>query len=115
MNRFADDDRAPEPAGSGAPDGTAADPPAGGEGAGEPVREDPRPGHDADAEELAFLERSLADLDAEKSAGDITGPDYRSLSSLYAERLAAVRRRAGRGAAAASGTRRDWRRPWRSS
>ena len=111
MNRHADDDLAPEPAGTGAPDGAAADPPAGGEGPREPVREDPRPGHDPDAEELVFLERSLADLDAEKSAGDIAEPDYRSLSSLYGERLAAVRRRAGRGAAAASGTRRDWRRP----
>lgn len=49
--------------------------------------------HDADREELEFLERSLDDLDAERSAGDISEGDYRSLSTLYAERVAAVRRR----------------------
>ena len=49
--------------------------------------------HDADREELEFLERSLDDLDAEQSAGDISEGDYRSLSTLYAERVAAVRRR----------------------
>ena len=54
---------------------------------------DPHAGHDPDGEELVFLERSLADLDAEKSAGDISEDDYRSLTGLYAERVAAVRRR----------------------
>ena len=71
----------------------------------------PPPGHDPDAEELAFLERSLVDLDAEKSAGDISDADHRSLSSLYAERAAAVRGRVTRGGASVSGRRRDWRRP----
>ena len=71
----------------------------------------PSPGHDPDTEELAFLERSLADLDDERDAGDISETDYRSLSSLYTERVAAVRGRAGRGGAAASGERRSWRRP----
>lgn len=72
---------------------------------------DPSPGHDADSEELAFLERSLADLDNERDVGDISETDYRSLSSLYAERVAAVRGRTGRGGAGASGERRSWRRP----
>ncbi len=66
---------------------------------------------DRDAEELSFLERSLADLDAEKSAGDIGEADYRSLSTLYAERVAAVRGRGGRGAPSGPRMRRDWRRP----
>lgn len=57
--------------------------------------------HDGDAEELEFLERSLADLDAERSVGDISEGDHRSLSTLYAERAAAVRRRAGAGAGGA--------------
>ncbi len=50
--------------------------------------------HDPDREELEFLERSLDDLNAERSAGDIGETDYRSLSTLYAERRAAVRRSA---------------------
>ena len=74
--------------------------------------------HDADREELEFLERSLDDLDAERSAGDISEGDYRSLSTLYAERVAAVRRRgaaggfdSGRSGAGRTGRApRNWRR-----
>ena len=51
--------------------------------------------HDPDAEELEFLERSLADLDAERDAGDMDDADYRELLGVYSERAAAVRRRAG--------------------
>jgi len=69
--------------------------------------------HDPDNEELEFLERSLDDLDAERSAGDISEPDYRSLSTLYAERKAAV----GRSAANPTGGGRPGRRvrSWRRS
>ena len=70
-------------------------------------------GHDADREELEFLERSLDDLDAERSAGDISEPDYRSLSTLYAGREAAVRRRTANptGGGGRPGRRsRSWRR-----
>ena len=52
-------------------------------------------GHDRRLDELAFLERSLADLDAERAAGDISDADYRDLTGLYADRAAAVRGRAG--------------------
>ncbi|MCY3923958.1 MAG: hypothetical protein OXG52_00380 [bacterium] len=55
-----------------------------------------------DAEELEFLERSLADLEAERSAGDISEDDYRHLAEVYNERRAAVRRRASAGEDAAA-------------
>ena len=51
-------------------------------------------GHDPTGDELAFLERSLADLDAEREAGDISDADYRDLTGLYTDRAAAVRGRA---------------------
>ncbi len=117
MNRFEDDQSTPGAAGGA--DDAASDPPPHTDVAGEPGHEDPPAGHDPDAEELEFLERSLDDLDAERSAGDISEGDYRSLSTLYAERVAAVRRRsaargrapdrpaAGRPARPARG----WRRP----
>lgn len=82
---------------TGAADGAAGDPLPHGDVTGEPGRQDPPAGHDPDAEELEFLERSLDDLDAERSAGDISEGDYRSLSTLYAERVAAVRRRGAAG------------------
>ena len=113
MERFEDDQLPPEPA--GAADDAAADPAPQGD---VPDREDPPAGHDADAEELDFLERSLDDLDAERSAGDISEGDYRSLSTLYTERVAAVRRRgaaggsdSGRPGAGSTGRApRNWRR-----
>ena len=46
-------------------------------------------------DELAFLERSLADLDAEREAGDISDADYRDLTGLYTDRAAAVGGRTG--------------------
>ena len=87
MNDFADDVPPPEGPPGQPPEPPRASPPE--------VDGDPHAGHDPDGEELVFLERSLADLDAEKSAGDISEDDYRSLSGLYAERVAAVRRRHG--------------------
>ncbi|MXV89090.1 MAG: tetratricopeptide repeat protein [Acidimicrobiia bacterium] len=65
-------------------------------------------------EELEFLDRSLEDLDAERSAGDISDPDYRSLTTLYAERAAALRRRRATGGEAPDRPGRpvrSWRRP----
>ncbi|MYB25847.1 MAG: tetratricopeptide repeat protein [Acidimicrobiia bacterium] len=56
-----------------------------------------------EAEELDFLERSLADLDAERAAGDISEDDYRQLTATYAERADAVRRRGGVGGSAGGG------------
>ena len=97
MERLEDDRLPPEPAGAGAADDAAGDPPPHGDAPGEPGRDAPAAGHDPDAEELEFLERSLDDLDAERSAGDISEGDYRSLSTLYAERVAAVRRRGAAG------------------
>ena len=108
MERFEDDQLPPEPA--GAAEDAAGDPPHG----GVPAREGPAAGHDPDAEELEFLERSLADLDDERSAGDISDPDYRSLRTLYAERVLAVRRRRATAGAAPDRRRRPprgWRRP----
>ena len=87
MNDFADDVPSPEGPPGQPPEPPRTSPPE--------VDGDPHAGHDPDGEELVFLERSLADLDAEKSAGDISEDDYRSLSGLYAERVAAVRRRHG--------------------
>ncbi len=101
MNRPPDDDLPPETTGADAPAGAPADPPDGDDLSAGPTREDSPAGHDPDAEELEFLERSLDDLDAERSAGDISEGDYRSLSTLYAERASAVRRRGG---AAGSGS-----------
>ena len=77
--------------------------------------DDPLPPEDQPAEqerrldELAFLERSLTDLDAEREAGDISDADYRSLTGLYRERAAAVRRRAT-GHGPGERTPRRWRR-----
>ena len=96
--------------------------PPGEDPAGHAERADPPPGddagrahpsadHDLETEELSFLERSLEDLDAEKSAGDISDADYRSLTSVYAARVAAVRSRAARRGTSAPGARRSWRRP----
>ena len=138
MDRDPDRDLPPERAGAGAPGDAPADPPAGEDVAAEPTREDfpageqvaaeptqqgppagqdlageptqeDRPGHDPTVDELAFLERSLADLDAEKSAGDISDADYRTLTGVYADRVRAVRRRVAGG----GGRRptRNWRRP----
>ena len=87
MNDFADDVPPPEGPPGQPPEPPRTSPPE--------VDGDPHAGHDPDGEELVFLERSLADLDAEKSAGDISEDDHRSLSGLYAERVAAVRRRHG--------------------
>ncbi|MDE0653357.1 MAG: tetratricopeptide repeat protein [bacterium] len=112
MDRFEDEHVPPEPV--GAADDAAGDPLPGGDIAGGPGREDPPGGHDLDVEELEFLERSLDDLDAERSAGDISDPDYRSLSTLYTERAAAVRRRRASARAAPArrgGPPRSWRRP----
>ena len=97
MERLEDDRLPPEPAGAGAADDAAGDPPPHGDASAEPGRDAPPAGHDPDAEELEFLERSLDDLDAERSAGDISEGDYRSLSTLYNERVAAVRRRGAAG------------------
>ena len=118
MERLEDDRLPPEPAGAGAADDAAGDPPPHGDASAEPGRDAPPAGHDPDAEELEFLERSLDDLDAERSAGDISEGDYRSLSTLYTERVAAVRRRgaaggfdSGRtGAGPAGRASRNWRR-----
>ena len=88
-----DDDRAAEDS-QGVPlpeDLTAEDPPA-------PPEDPPAAlpsGHDPTGDELAFLERSLADLDAEREAGDISDADYRDLTGLYTDRAAEVRGRAG--------------------
>lgn len=41
-----------------------------------------------DASEQAFLERSLADLDAERAAGDLADDDYADLRARYEARLA---------------------------
>ncbi len=71
--------------------------------------------HDPDNEELEFLERSLDDLDTERSAGDISEPDYRSLSTLYAERRAAVRRRRAANPTGGGGRSRRRPRSWRRS
>ena len=112
MNRFEDDQSTPGAAGGA--DDAASDPPPHTDVTGEPGHEDPPAGHDPDAEELEFLERSLDDLEAERSAGDISETDYRSLSSLYTERVSAVRRRAAAATAAPDhprGPPRSWRRP----
>ena len=88
-----DDDPAAEDS-QGVPspeDLTAEDPPA-------PAEDPPSAlssGHDRRLDELAFLERSLADLDAEREAGDISDADYRDLTGLYIDRAVAVRGRAG--------------------
>ena len=50
-------------------------------------------GPGADEEELAFLERSLADLDDELAAGDISEDDHRHLTAVYTERAEEVRLR----------------------
>ena len=109
MNRFSDDiPPASEPSDPPPPE-PADDPVPNQEPADDPVPEQ----EPADEEELAFLERSLDDLDAEKSAGDISEDDYRSLTGLYAERVAAVRRRHGgraTGRNAGEGNPRRWRR-----
>ena len=63
-----------------------------------PAAEDPSAGEDdRRLDELAFLERSLADLDAEREAGDISDADYHALTGLYTDRAAAVRGRTGAG------------------
>ena len=109
MNRRSDDDLPPEP--PDAPQGAPGDPPVPGDLTDEPERPDRWAGHDPDVEELSFLERSLADLDAEKSAGDISDADYRTLSGLYTDRVATVRRRKARTGGGAGGRPRHWRRP----
>ena len=88
MNQDPHDDAANRPTPT---DGPQAPPPSENPAAGPSGT--PIAGHDPDREELGFLERSLDDLDAERSAGDISEADYRSLGTLYAERRAAVRRR----------------------
>lgn len=112
MDRDPDDGRPAAPTGSVAPSDVPADspggagvaagpigeePPVGEDLATEPARQDPPGGHDPDAGELEFLARSLADLDAEKAAGDISEDDYRRLTATYAERASTVRRRAAAG------------------
>ena len=72
--------------------------------------EEPPAGQERRLDELAFLERSLTDLDSEREAGDISDDDYRSLTRLYRERAAAVRRRGG-GGGPGERTPRHWRRP----
>ena len=138
MDRNPDNGRPAEPTGSVAPSDVPADSPGGAGGAAGPVREEPPAGedlatettrqeppvgHDPEAEELEFLERSLADLDAEKAAGDISEDDYRHLTATYAKRVSTVRRRArvrvgggdgsgGESRGPASGRPpRSWRRP----
>ncbi len=71
--------------------------------------DEPPVGQERRLDELAFLERSLTDLDAEREAGDISDADYRSLTGLYRERAAAVRRRAT-GHGPGERTPRRWRR-----
>lgn len=109
MNRDPDRDLPPEPAGPGAPGDSPVEPAAGEDVASDPARENAPAGHDRHGEELEFLERSLADLDAEKSAGDISDADYRTLTRVYGDRVAAVRRRVA-GGGGRSGSR-NWRRP----
>ena len=99
MNDFADDVPPPEGPPGQPPEPPRTSPPEPPRTSPPEVDGDPHAGHDPDGEELVFLERSLDDLDAEKSAGDISEDDYRSLTGVYAERVAAVRRRhAGRSA-----------------
>ena len=59
-----------------------------------PASEDPEPaelGPDVDADldggRIAFLRRSIADLDREHAAGDLGDDDYRSLRAGYERRL----------------------------
>ena len=120
MERFEDHQPPPEAAG-GAAD-AAGDPLPHGD---IPGRQDPPAGHDPDARELEFLGRSLEDLDAERSAGDISDADYDALTAVYAERAAAVRGRsatageasdrlsatAGEASGRPGRSRRGWRRP----
>ena len=46
-------------------------------------------------DERDFLERSLADLEAERAAGDLADEDYRLLKERYAARLARLHARSG--------------------
>lgn len=100
MARPPDAHPVPEPPGGGPEGGDSAP---NGELAGAPCLGDPRAHHDPDTEELEFLERSLADLDAERAAGDISEDDYRQLTATYSERAAAVGGRGGPGGPAACG------------
>ena len=61
-------------------------------------------------EELAFLLRSLDDLDLEKSASDMDADDYTALRSSYVARAAEVRRELDGSSAPVTAKPRSWRR-----